>query len=142
MSLFFRNMSLIEIVIHVFPTDEEISYTFDINKSFSDLKNELHDKNILRKEAYIIVMNDKIMDDNMILKENVVKNNTRINFVRNDCFTIKIEIKDSEDNIQTIKVYTLISNFKVIQLDENKIIKVCYNNHIYLNININFIIIP
>lgn len=116
------------IEIHVIPGDEVISCHFDVSKSFGDLKDELNKKYILSKATYFFKMNNLIMDDNMILKDNGVADYSFLYAVRNDCINVILKLKDSIGCIRTVQKYMLLSDFKVIKADENKEVKVCNNN--------------
>lgn len=122
------NTSIIKIIICIFPGNEKLFYTFDINKSFGDLTNELQEKQIIYKGKYYIEMNDQIMSDDMVLKDSEVKNDSCINFVRNNYIKIKVKVKDQEDEYRIIQKYVLISDFKVVKANENRMILVCNNN--------------
>lgn len=116
---------MINIKICVFPGDNCYSLNFDENKTFEDLKNDLQEKQIIKKGVCYIEMNDNIMDDDMILKNNGVKKNSYINVVRNESIKIKLKIKDLVNKVQVIKKYMLISDLKVIKVNENNEVKVC-----------------
>lgn len=128
MSLSPQNISMIKIIIHVFPGNEKLTHVFDGNKSFADLKDDLLERQIIKKGTYYAEMNDNILNDDMILKGNGVKNDSEINIVRNDCIKIKVETRDKEGEIQIISKYFLISDFKVIKTDKNNEVKVCINH--------------
>lgn len=116
---------MIYLFIHSIPTCEDISYVFDEGKSFGDLKNDLEEKLKIEKDKYYFEMNDHVMNDDMILKDNGVINNSFINAVDNNYIKIKLNIKYGEDSYREIQNYILISDFKVLETDENKEIKVC-----------------
>lgn len=118
---------MIDLFIHVFPDDEYFSYSFDENESFGDLKHELIQKNLIKEDIYYIEVNDNIMNDEMILKDIGVTNDSNINIVNNNYIKIKVEVKDWGGEIQTNYSYMLISDFKIIKSDENKEVKACYN---------------
>lgn len=122
-----QSTRMIGLNIHVFPGDEKLTCYFDENKSFADLKNELIERQIIKKGKYYIEMNDSIMNDHIILRNKGVVNNSNINVVRNDYVKIKLEVID-ESGIANIKqCYMPISDFEVIKADENNEVKVCYN---------------
>lgn len=127
MYLFSRDASMIFIIIHVFPDDKEFDCYFDNSKNFGDLKNDLIERQIIMEGTYYFEMNDHIINDDMVLKDNGIINNSHLNIIRNDCIKIGVEMKDNNGKLETIQLYILISDFKVIKIDKNKVIKVCNN---------------
>lgn len=115
---------MIRLHIHLFPGFEVFSDYFDENKTFGDLKNELIEREIIKKGKYYIEKNDRFFDDDMILKDCGIKKYDRIFVFREGCFKIKVEVKKDERSKDKITTYTLKSEFKVIKLDENNEIKV------------------
>lgn len=116
---------MVLINIHVFPDDETFYYSFDEKKSFKDLKNDLKERQKVEEVEYYIEMNDNIMDDNMILKDNGVKDYSDIFVMRNDYIRINMEIKDIDGKISTVLHYISMSDFNIIKANENKEVKVC-----------------
>lgn len=131
MSVVTQNITIIQFFIHFIPNNEVLYWTFENNKNFGDLKNELQEKHKIIKEFYHFEMGDTIIDDDLIFRDLGVKNNSCLYLVRNDYIKIKIEKTEFRNKIVTFKKYVPFSNFKIIKSDENKIIKVC-NNKILL----------
>lgn len=130
MDLYYRHSSFIHTYIHIFPDYKMFIEYFDKRDSFGDLKNEIMGDNNEKKKKYYLEMNVNIMDDGMILKDNGVEEQSIINVVRNDCIKINVEVRDDKDNIQTVHTYVFMSDLKIINVDKNKVIKVCLNNFI------------
>lgn len=118
--------------ILLIPSNEFFYYDFDNNKSFGELKNELEEKYILRKGKYYFEMEDHILNDDIILKDVGIRDYCEINAIRNDYIKIKVKVKDIFGRKQTIKMYVLISEFKVIKANEIKEIKVCNENFLFI----------
>lgn len=91
-------------------------------------KNKLIKNKKIKEGMYYIERNNRIMNDDMIIKEIVDEDNSDINIIRNDCVKISFERKDDEDEIEKIQTFILLSDFKIIKADQNKEIKVCYND--------------
>lgn len=69
-------------------------------------------------------MNDCVMNDDMIIKNNGVKRGSCINIIKTNYIKIKIEIEDEKGKTKINQYYKLSSDFKVIEANENKIVKV------------------
>lgn len=132
MSFSSQNASEIELKIHIFPGDEKFNYSFDKSKSFGDLRKELEENNKIKKDNYYIQMDGHIMNDDMTIKDNEVINNSDINIVNNRYVKIDIKLNNPEDEPDKLQLYMLMSDFKVIKADENKIIKVCEYYFIFI----------
>lgn len=115
---------MVRITVHVFPTKEILTLDFDKSGSIRELKIELEEEYKIRKGMYYIEMNDLIMNDDMILKRVGVINDCNLNVIRNDYIKVKIEAKKWGEESKILQKYVLVSDFKVIEADENKLIKV------------------
>lgn len=115
---------MIEFTICFIPKNVSLTYYFDGNKNFGDLKNYLEEKYEIQKGSYYLEMNDHVLDDNVTLKGKGVKNDTCIYVISNNCMKIKVKVKDWRSEVKTIQLGVLISDFKIIKADENKEIKV------------------
>lgn len=122
--------SFVKINIHICPGNERLTYYFNNNKSFLDLKKELIEQHVLTKETYYFEMNGEILNEDVILKKNVINDDSLINVIRNDYAEVIIEIKESKNMFPIIQDYLLISDFKIIKPNKNKKIEVC--NDIFL----------
>lgn len=143
MSLLSQNVSKIKVYIRVIPINEMFACCFDDMKSFGELKEDLVKRKFIKKRNYYFEMDDHIMDDELILKNNGIINGSYINVIRNDCIKIELEVNDRFDKVEILKCYILVSDFKVIKTNENKKVKVCVNNFnlcILFYINFNFYI--
>lgn len=121
-----QNALMKVIKIHVFPGKEKFSCCFDVNKTFGDLKNDLIERQILKKEVYYIELNEQVMNDDMIFKDKDVEFFRNLNILRNDYIRIKLDINILLSKIDTISYYMPMSDFKVIKADKDKVVKVCY----------------
>lgn len=115
---------MVKNTVHVFPTKEILTLDFDENGSVRELKVELEEEYKMKKGTYYIEMNDLVMSDDMILKRNGVIRDSNLNVIRNDYVKIKVEAKKWGEESKIIQKYVLISDFKVIKADENRLIKV------------------
>lgn len=118
---------MIEIIINVFPGNERFVCYFDENKSFKDLKNDLMERHMIKKDKYHIEINDNIMNDDLIIKDSGVINNSYIYIIRNDSIKVNMEIMYLYDETEIIKLYMLKSDFKIIKANEYKEVTVCNN---------------
>lgn len=116
---------MILIYIDVFPYKESFEYCVDKYKSIKELKVELIQKNMIKEEEYYIEKNSKIMNNDMILKDNRFKDYCKITIIRSDYIIIKIKVKDYTYDIPPIHTYVHKSFFKVIKANENKKVTVC-----------------
>lgn len=119
-----QNARVVQFTIHLIPSFKVFSYKFDNNKTFGDLKNDLKENLKIKKGTYHFEVNEEIMDDEIILADRGIINNSEINIVDNDCIKIRVQINGSRNQPQTIQKYMSGSNLKVIVPDENKEIKV------------------
>lgn len=115
---------MIMIKFHVYPDYKEFRCSFDVNKTFRDLKDYLNEKYKMEKGSYYFEVDNHVMDDNIILKNNGVGNYSCINVIRNDCINIIIEENVDENNTRTVQKYLFRSDFKVITPDKKKEVKV------------------
>lgn len=126
-SLSSPDASFVKIDIHIYPGDERLTYYFDNNKSFLELKKKLIEQHVLTKETYYFEMNGKILNEDVIIKESGINENSCTNIIRNDYANVVIEIKESKDMLPIIQSYMPISDFKIIKPNRNKRIEVCNN---------------
>lgn len=127
MSLAFQNMSIIKFNILSIPSGEEFSYSIDSNKTFGDLKNDLDEKNIMKKETYYFSLNYTVLNDDLIIKESRIQDYLHICAVDNDGVIINLKVEKCERNFETIRFYVNKAYFRIIKEDENKDITVCGN---------------
>lgn len=118
---------MVNLQIHVIPYQDKFDYDFDENKTVLDLKNELIKTEKMKKDNYYVENEGNIMNDDMILKDNGVKNYSWIDIVRIDYIKVKIETEGNAGHIDVSDAFMHESDFKVIKLDENKVIKVCFD---------------
>lgn len=116
--------SVVNVTIQFIPNNLNLPCTINENKSFCDLSVELYKKYHINKEKWNFIMNDQIMNDDIILKDNGVKNNTCIKALRNDYAKFNVEVEDSEGKIQRIERDIFLLDYKIIKANENKEIKV------------------
>lgn len=116
---------------YVFPENMEVYISFDNNKSFRDFKKDLLDRKLISNDNYYFEINERVMNDNMILKNNQIENYGGINLVRNDCIKFYFEVKYEEGKVHKRYSYVLTLDIKVIKVNENKVIEVC-NNYLYV----------
>lgn len=114
---------MIVIKIHDCSRNKDFSWFFDENRRFKDLKNELNEQYIIKKEGCYFEVNGKVINDDMI-KDCGVEDYSLVNIISNDCAKIKLEAKDSEGDIKIMQWYMSISHFTTIKQDENKEVKV------------------
>lgn len=69
------------------------------------------------------------MNDDMILKDNGVINNSEINVIRNACIEVKLEVKKWMHQTEIIQRIIFATDFKIIKSNENKEVDVCNNNY-------------
>lgn len=89
-----QNITIIQFFIRLIPNNVSLYWTFEDNKNFGDLKNNLQEKHKIIKESYHFEMDDTIMDDDLVLKDLGVSNDSCLYLVRNDYIKIKIEKKN------------------------------------------------
>lgn len=133
---------MIRINTHLIPKNETIEWYFDTKKSFGDLKNDLEEEGIIRKDKYYFDYIFHIMNDNMKLKDNGVEFNSKINAIDNVHIKINLSGKNEKSEIQRIQNYTRGLCINVIKADENKEINVYINdNNFFLYYSFNAFII-
>lgn len=120
-----KNISMIEIDIHVYPDNERFSFTIDETKSVKDLKNELVESRIIKGGEYYVKYDDNIINDDISLKDYGIKDRSSINIIENDYITIKMEIRKWYPIYKSVYTYLPMSNFRVIKADGNKMVEVC-----------------
>lgn len=122
-----ESSTMIQFVVHLIPANESLLWTFDGNKKLLDLKNDLEEKHKMKKDKYYIEMNDRILNDDIILRDSGVTNDNDINIVRNDYIKYKLRIENEKGEIQIIRGYLHVSDFKIMKANENKELTVFYN---------------
>lgn len=118
---------MININIHVFPDDETFSYSFDENKRFKDLKNELIENNKIYGGEYYIEKYNHIIDEEMILKDNGMTDNSNLDIINSECIKIEPHVVSNGNRFELIQNYMLISDLKAVNENEKKPVNVCHD---------------
>lgn len=119
----------VQFIIHCVWNNETLLWTFDNNKTFEELKEDLQKDYKLKKETYYFKINNQIINDNEILKEKGVENGSCVDIVSNNCIKIDIDTESWKDNNEKMQRYFLLSEFNGIKADENGEVKVCFKKY-------------
>lgn len=129
MSLCIENPSIVKLKICCLPDFEEFSCTYDSNKSFEELRKDLIKYQIIKNDNFYFKVNDHVVNDDVILKDNKEISESDINIIDMNYIKIKVKLTEEKNKMRTISKYVLKSKFKVIKPDENKEVKVCDNSY-------------
>lgn len=107
-----QNSYFIQFLIKMFPGNCSFSYSFDPNRSFGDLKNNLQENGVLSKDTYYFEMNGEAFSDNMILREKNVSNGSCLDAIRKDIINITVRVEGNDDKTMTVSDLATIEALK------------------------------